>query len=420
MNRTNLVWCASRAAAAAALMACANAFALSYVMMRDEALVDESDGVALVEVVGRQPAATGDIATLYLVRTVRDLGRASTRAVERLALPGAQPDSGVGFRVDGVPTLRTGDRVLLFYDRRKDGVLVADQLTLGLFFELEADGARFYHRQLAPSGELAKRNLDFHQARDAARFEDWIAARTAGVARPIDYLVDETAVEGSAKFTQIRDDGDNNPVRWFKFDANQTESWLARSDGQAGMVTDEFAEFQQALAAWTNDAGSKILYVYGGTTAAADTSCASPSVISWNDPNNEIGGSYNCAAGGVLAFGGPCWFSSTQNYNGVPYHSVFEGRVVVQDNAGCAFDGHGGADGAEILTHEVGHTLGLDHSCGDSASGACVPGSTFDQATMRASAHTDGRGAVLGADDKAAVASIYVDSSSLIFANGFE
>src|SRR6185503_17667195 len=40
------------------------------------------------------------------------------------------------------------------------------------------------------------------------------------------------------------------------------------------------------------------------------------------------------------------------------------------------------------------------HSCGDSQSPPCIPGTPFDQALMRAFAHGDGRGAALGTDDQ--------------------
>ncbi|HEX7182374.1 MAG TPA: matrixin family metalloprotease, partial [Thermoanaerobaculia bacterium] len=48
----------------------------------------------------------------------------------------------------------------------------------------------------------------------------------------------------------------------------------------------------------------------------------------------------------------------------------------------------------ELFAHELGHTLGIDHS-------------EVDEALMRPYIHNDGRGASLRADDRAALAALY-------------
>src|SRR5262249_25477132 len=155
--------------------------------------------------------------------------------------------------------------------------------------------------------------------------------------------------------------------------------------------------------AWTNS-GMRINLSYGGTTSASGGFATrdSTNAIVWDDPNNEISGTFSCSQGGVLAIGGISGVNGTGTFNGGTYWRATEGEVVTQNGAGCFFAGNSGKNGEEVFTHELGHTLGLNHSCGDAGTGACDT-TAKDSAIMRASAHGDGRGGQLGSDDLAAV-----------------
>src|SRR5205823_2894047 len=79
--------------------------------------------------------------------------------------------------------------------------------------------------------------------------------------------------------------------------------------------------------------------------------------------------------------------------NGKTYRRISSAKTLLNDGFGtCPF--WNACSLGEVLTHELGHTVGLGHSQ--------VPG-----ATMAARAHLDGRCATLSADDETGIASIY-------------
>lgn len=152
---------------------------------------------------------------------------------------------------------------------------------------------------------------------------------------------------------------------------------MAQASGVASMVGGGFAEFEIALSAWTNDLYSNIDYTYGGITSDINQI----NTIIFNDPNNQISGSYDCNAGGILAIG-IWWSKDVHSYNGTTYNSIVKGSIVTQDGAGCFFSGNNSKNGEEVFANELGHTLGIDHS-------------SDSDALMYAMAHGDGQGAEL-------------------------
>ncbi len=237
-------------------------------------------------------------------------------------------------------------------------------------------------------------------------FEDWIRGEARA---PADYLAPRLAL---AKFL-LDTTGNGVPYRWFSFDESTVTDWYAVNTGQANATYDEFAAVRDAVAAWRDLNGANIRLNYAGTTTLSQA--RNLTAVIWDDPDNQIGGSYDPRFGGTLAFGGAAIVTSTlRDYNGTAYHPIVQGFIVTQDGAAVAFNGNGGLNGAEILTHELGHTLGFGHPCTDADCTAAER-----NATMYRLAHADGRGASLRSDDIAAAEFLY-QNLGLIFGDDFE
>ena len=405
------------------LLAASPALATSFVRVADEDLADQASVIAEGQITSAagSPADTAP-STDYVFEIDRLIkGYTAGSSVVVRVLGGVRAD-GMGLKIWGAPTFHEGDRALLFLTERQDGSYGILHLMQGAFHELPSSGRRIALRDLAQADEV-KIAPDGHlqaapgvdQPRDLERFANWLSDRANGLERSADYLA--ALPEGelknlTGKFTLFSDNGLN--LRWFVFDRGGSVTFKANSTPQEGLADGGYGEYQVALAAWNGAAGSKIHYVYGGTTTATGglTTFDNINTILFNDPNKEVGSAYSCTKGGTLAVSGP-WYdpSTTGRFGGRTFIQIQGADTVTNAGIACFFQLSPNAAKAaqELFGHELGHTLGLDHSCGDDASGSCSDPAKND-ALMRAFIHDDGRGARLGSDDLAAVRALYVTS----------
>ena len=380
------------------------ASATTVLPIQDSSLADQAVVIAEGTVISAGQAGAGRPATEYRLRVEKQVKGEVPGGIATVRVPGGRAANGLKLKIWGAPELRVGERALMFLAPNADGSYGALHLALGTFHELRSGTSRLAVRDLSEVFQVdAEGNPE--PVRDLDRFSRWLADRAAGVEREADYLVPGQRMNQVWEaFTYLG----GIKQRWLQFDRKEEVRWFAHADGQPRLDSGGFAEFEAALNTWTNDPSTNILYKYAGTTTinTGFDHDDGNNIMLFTDPADYAPGSFSCPrpgqGEGVLAVGGT-WFNDETSPA-----VVVEGDIVVNDGSGCWFNNNG-KKAEQVYGHELGHTLGIGHSCGDSRGGPC-DSSVKNEALMRATAHPDSRGAVLNSDDRAAILSLYPGS----------
>jgi hypothetical protein len=310
---------------------------------------------------------------------------------------------GFGSWVQGSPEFDVGERVLVFLTEQADGSLRVAHLYLGKYAVVtDIDtGEELAVRDPSPAGVLVLPGASgpvLAPTADAEVVQDMTAKirrhalrgkpgkRVRGAQRS---ALASTISQANAAFRLFA-----NAARWWEPDWGQTVAYRINDAGEPLAPTRGFGQVRDALAAWSTVPGSALRLVDGGTTTARGIVNDGVNAISFRDPFNQIG-TMGRRCSGVLAIGAHFYSTlSSRTVNGRQFYRITEGDLVTNKGwEGCGFY-EIYANFAEVITHELGHTVGFDHA-------------TDRNATMHGFLHFDGRGAGLTATDTAGVVFVY-------------
>jgi len=389
------------------IAACTSARATTFVVPDTAQLLAASDTVVL-----------GHITAIRGLEAHSRLRTAITVAVEQVVkgpqaaeLIVVEPGGFVGRQhrwIYGAPTFFLGERVLLFLHRNPRSELETTFLGIGKFRVVRSSrGTEFVVRNLTGVHALAMRRgrLEGDSTVTTQALSELLQSLRALGALKTPAVPDSAAAQAPESALRQANFTFAGPplVRWFLPDEGEPIAYRVSTGGDGTLGNDaSVAAVDAALAAWSSTGCASVDLVDSGTVDPAPFSmCDGRTAVTFNDPFGEIPDPAGCT--GVLGVGGVCWDSSVaETFNGATFYRVTEGDVMINNGFGdCPF--WNDTNVAELLTHEVGHTLGLGHSSNDPNE----PDPTLRNATMYYAAHFDGRGAQLMSDDVAAVCALY-------------
>lgn len=310
-------------------------------------------------------------------------------------------------QIDGAPKYRIGQQVLLFLDTLPDGALtvkylfqgkydVVDDAQTGLLMvqrTIDSDNVHLLPGQNEETTNSTELSTFLEKIRNTLRTNAKEARSYGGASVrevPSEYRSDMEDMSAKQHIVIPNFQTGFPGRRWF----TTFVSFLVNPNG-APVAGGGIAEFQQATAAWTNVGTSNMSLSYGGTTGfnAQTQPTDGRNVVSYGFLQAD---NVNCIGEGARTFT-RATSGQTTFVNGRQFIRLLEADILVNSNLPCFLGSSQNL--AYVLTHELGHAIGLQHSFLTTP----PPG----DAPIMAEAAVNGRGARLGMDDVNGISFIY-------------
>jgi hypothetical protein len=392
-----------------------SALASTAIVPGDDEMIVESRAIITGKVIGMSAAVdpmTNRVFTYIRVEVHTVLKGAITEQQVVLKELGGETEE-LGTMIFGMPKFEQGQQVLLYLNTWPDGALRVHQGFLGKF-NINPDastGKLFVERRLddqgvvvmAGSGNGTNRSeLDAYtqmvadlMSRNRRRLHDFEQKYYSNVpmhAQPSDFQSTQIS-KGFVPLWALL--SPSSPARWFEPDSGQAVVFYVNPTGAPSFAKLE-EDVQATLDAWSTS-GSSIRVTYGGTTGGCGVQLADGSnTISFNNCDGYFPASQTCS--GLLAVSGIVRYqpSTTKNIGGTTYGKAIEANMSFNPYALCNFTNR--CQLQEVMTHEMGHALGLGHT-------------TDSSGTMYPYCHFDNRCSSLMPDDVQGVRAIYPGGS---------
>jgi hypothetical protein len=399
-------------------------FATTVIMPSDAGLVAGARIIIIARVLSLSSSFNADHSDIntYVRLKVDEVLKGDLPGAEVVLREPGGRDGDTGSIVFGTPEFARGERVLLYLDSWPDGSLRVYQMFLGKF-SITRDPAT--SRSIVtrgaglgvdvagprPAGTVTDR-LELSGYRRMIRktlsaneqlCEEFAARYYAGTPlkpRPPEYMPGRRGQGIEPEFTLHPFRG-----RWFEPDSGQPVTYMLNPDQQpTPQVADDVVA---AMNAWSTVNGSLLRVTLAGTTDM----CLTPTTSTIYFDNCDSRNSPEPFCQGVLALGG--FFADYSIKQTIGDFDVFKIKgafISFNPYVVCALPSD--CNLREIVTHEMGHTLGLGHSWQPGDPG--LPTAEEQDATMFFSAHFDGRCASIRTDDINGIIFLYPGSSGVL------